>query len=118
MCGNVNYAKGRFFASEHAIVTYPLKKQNVIWLGESIRLADFNRLSQSAAQPGISVQVVKNVQFAEPPKKEQELLGKYIQKVDKKITKSINSTADEIEKLTEYKAILIDSAVTGKIKVS
>jgi len=58
LCGNVNYADGQFFASEHAIVVYPLKNENVTWLGEAIRIADFNRLSQSAAQPGIAVNIL------------------------------------------------------------
>ncbi|MEG2078257.1 restriction endonuclease subunit S [Chryseobacterium sp.] len=62
LCGNVNYAQGKFFATEHAIVVYPNKDVlDILWLGEVIKLADLNKLSQTAAQPGISVTQIKNV---------------------------------------------------------
>lgn len=118
LCGNVNYASGKFYASEHAIVVYPLRKQNVLWLGETIKVADFNRLSQSAAQPGIAVGVIKNVLFPEPPKLQQNEISKSIMLVNNKTDRAIEFQLKQIEKLKEYKATLIDSAVTGKIKVS
>lgn len=117
LCGNVNYAEGKFFASEHAIVVYPLSSEDVVWLGETIKVANFNRLSQSAAQPGISVNVVKNVSFPYPPIDEQTLIADYIQSQSSKIDQSISQHQQQIALLQEYKATLIDQAVTGKIKV-
>ena len=117
LCGNVNYAKGKFYASEHAIVVYPLHQENILWLGESIKIANFNRLSQTAAQPGIAVNVVKNVQFPYPPITEQKAISFFIQLMSQKITTALSLKEQEIEKLKEYKATLINSAVTGKIKV-
>ncbi|WP_304063630.1 restriction endonuclease subunit S [Pedobacter glucosidilyticus] len=117
LCGNVNFAKGQFFASEHAIVVYIINNESLIWLGEAIKIADFNRLSQSAAQPGIAVNVIKNILFPYPSKTEQEQISKYIENVSNKISNTISLKEKEIEKLKEYKASLINSAVTGKIKV-
>jgi type I restriction enzyme S subunit len=117
LCGNVNYASGKFYASEHAIVVYPLRNQDVTWLGETIKVADFNRLSQSAAQPGIAVNVVKNVIFPESPKTEQNEISNFINSLSRKTNDSLERLNIQIEKLKEYKATLIDSAVTGKIKV-
>jgi type I restriction enzyme S subunit len=117
LCGNVNYAKGKFFASEHAIVVYPKDNENYFWLGETIRIADFNRLSQSAAQPGIAVNVVKNVLFPYPPAYEQSFIAQYLGKVYHKIDQVISFKETEIEKLKEFKGTLINSVVTGKIKV-
>jgi type I restriction enzyme S subunit len=37
LCGNVNYASGKFFASEHAVVVYPEKSVDMKWLGEALR---------------------------------------------------------------------------------
>jgi len=117
LCGNVNYAKGKFYASEHAIVVYPLHGENVLWLGEAIKQANFNRLSQSAAQPGIAVSVVKNVQFPYPPIVEQNEISDHINTQSEKIYTAISLKEKEIEKLKEYKSVLINEAVTGKIKV-
>jgi len=118
LCGNINYAEGKFFASEHAIVVYHKLGVNVTWLGEAIKAANFNRLSQSAAQPGIAVNVVKNVLFPYPPCDEQDRIELFIQIQSAKIDQAISLQQTQIEKLKEYKATLIDSAVTGKIKVS
>lgn len=117
LCGNVNYAKGKFYASEHAIVVYPLHNENVLWLGEAIKQANFNRLSQSAAQPGIAVSVVKNVLFPYPPISEQYEISNYLNSISFKISTAITLKEKEIEKLKEYKSVLINEAVSGKIKV-
>lgn len=118
LCGNVNYASGKFFASEHAIVVYPLNEVNVYWLGETIRLADMNRFSQSAAQPGIAVSTIKNIIFPYPSIQEQNEIAVYLDHVNAKIDKAIAIKRQEIEKLKEYKTVLIDAAVTGKIKIA
>lgn len=118
LCGNVNYADGKFFASEHAIVVYHKKNVNVLWLGETIKVADFNRLSQSAAQPGIAVNVIKNEIFPFPSFEEQNRIAAQIESQSAKIDKAIALQEQQIEKLKELKATLIDGAVTGKIKVS
>lgn len=117
LCGNINYADGKFFATEHAVVVYPLNSEDTLWLGETIKVANFNRLSQSAAQPGIAVGVIKNERFPYPPKEEQIKISKYIQTATTKIATAISLKEQEIEKLKEYKMSLIDGVVTGKVKV-
>ncbi len=52
-----------------------------------------------------------------PPKEEQMEILAYIDVQSGKIDKAINLQEIQIEKLKEFKATLINSAVTGKIKV-
>ena len=52
-----------------------------------------------------------------PPFEEQNLIVNYIKAQFLKIDQAIALQQTQIEKLKEYKATLIDSAVTGKIKV-
>jgi type I restriction enzyme S subunit len=52
-----------------------------------------------------------------PPKEEQKLILENIETQSIKIDKAIALQQSQIEKLKEYKAVLIDGAVTGKIKV-
>ncbi len=118
LCGNVNYASGKFFASEHAIVAYPQLPIATRWLGELIRKANFNRLSQSAAQPGISVEVIGKVRFPYAPIIEQHEIANFIDKISQKIDDAITIKQNQITKLNEYKSTLINAAVTGKIKVT
>lgn len=117
LCGNVNYVSGKFYATEHAIVVYPKNHEDILWLGEAIKIADFNRLSQSAAQPGIAVNTIKNIKFPFPNVKEQADISFFIKNISGKIISAITLKENEIEKLKEYKSTLINSAVTGKIKV-
>jgi type I restriction enzyme S subunit len=53
-----------------------------------------------------------------PPKEEQDRITDFLIKSANKIDKGISLKQKEIEKLKEYKGTLINSAVTGKIKVS
>jgi len=52
-----------------------------------------------------------------PPLEEQEEINSYLENVDRKVIKAISLKQQEIEKLKEYKTVLIDNVVTGKVKV-
>ena len=52
-----------------------------------------------------------------PSVKEQQAISEYIEAVTIKTEAAITNQQAQIEKLKEYKATLINSAVTGKIKV-
>ncbi|SDK62678.1 restriction endonuclease subunit S [Microbulbifer yueqingensis] len=53
-----------------------------------------------------------------PPQSEQLHIVQYIKRESKKISNSVALFEKQISKLEEYRRTLIDSAVTGKIKVS
>lgn len=59
----------------------------------------------------------KRMPILVPPKVEQNQIVEFIEKLKNKIATAISLKEQEIEKLKEYKATLINSAVTGKIKV-
>jgi len=52
-----------------------------------------------------------------PPKNEQEAIVTFIESEKTKINEGVEHLQLQIEKLKEYKTTLINSAVTGKIKV-
>lgn len=117
LCGNINYAHGQFFATEHAVVVYPLKNEDIIWLGELLRSSNLNQYSQSAAQPGLSVSVIGNICYPYPPDKEKKKISTYLQSVLPKIENGINICNDRIDLLQERKQIIINEVVTGKVKM-
>ena len=118
LCGNVNYAHGQFFASEHAVVVYPHKQENIVWLGEVIRTSNLNQYSQSAAQPGLAVSLIQNIFYPYPPKEERDEIALYIEKNIKGIKEGIENCQQQISLLQERKQIIINEVVTGKVKVS
>lgn len=117
LCGNVNIAKGKFFASEHAVVVYPYLDFNLTFLSEFLRFMNLGQYSVSAAQPGISVERVNALKIAIPPLIEQTDIGDKI-KVNTCRFDTLTSRAKTmIEVLKERKTALISAAVTGKIDV-
>ena len=61
---------------------------------------------------------LKTIYIPVPPIEEQILINKFIDSNIEQIHKSISFLKNQIERLKEYKTTLINSAVTGKIKVS
>ena len=68
--------------------------------------------------PRASADFIGNMLVAIPPVNEQVKICAYIDEADSYISKLIRSEIRQIEKLKEYKTTLINSAVTGKIKVA
>jgi type I restriction enzyme, S subunit len=116
-CGNINYASGRFFASEHAVVATMKKEYLVKWLGELLTTMNLNQYSVSAAQPGLSVDRIQNLFIPVPSFSEQDLIVHYIETETTRIDQEISILEREIELLAEYRQALISEAVTGKIDV-
>lgn len=117
LCGNVKYAKGKFWASEHSIVIYPKIRIENIYLGEVLKICNLGKLSQTAAQPGIAIGQIKNVSIPIPPLSEQTAIISHIEKETCIITKTIATIEKEIALVQEYRTALIAEAVTGKIDV-
>ena len=114
LCGNINYACGKFWATEHAIVCYPKQEFAQIWLGELLRAMNLGQYSLSAAQPGLSVERVKNLRMPLPPLAEQQSIASYLDTKCHEIDSLISLKQQKIEMLKDYKKSIIFEAVTGK----
>jgi len=66
---------------------------------------------------GISQESIGNYQLCLPPMDEQEIIVSFLEKETLLYDEAISQQERQIEKLKEYKTTLINSAVTGKIKV-
>jgi type I restriction enzyme S subunit len=75
-------------------------------------------LRMRAAQPHLNAEELGVTLVLYPPAEEQFFISEYIDNFSHKTATAICLKEQEIEKLKEYKATLINSAVTGKIKVS
>lgn len=114
LCGNVRLVDQEFWASEHAIVLYPLHELNEQWLLKNLYSMNLNQYSTSAAQPGLAVEQIQKIYTCVPPLQEQNEIAFYLDNKCTKIDKSITLKDNLIEKLTQYKKSLIYECVTGK----
>lgn len=117
LCGNINYANGRFWASEHAVVVHPLRKCLTHWLGELLRAMNLNQYSIAAAQPGLAVERIQNLAIPFPPIDEQEQIDQYIKNQVNAFNAAIAADRRAIELLQEFRTRLIADVVTGKLDV-
>lgn len=75
-------------------------------------------MSYGGGQPNISQEKIRSLKLPFPNASEQEQIADYLDKQTAKIDQAIALKTAHIEKLKEYKSVLINDAVTGKVRVS
>lgn len=117
LCGNINYSEGKFWATDHCVVCTPKTNYNTYWFGETLRACNLNQYSLSSAQPGISVERVKEVLIPTPPFEEQTKIATFLFQKCSEIDQLISIKQQKIVELKEYKKSLIYEYTTGKKEV-
>ena len=115
LCGNINYAEGHFWASEHALVGHPRRMFDRQWFGEVLRTANLGQFSTAAAQPGIAAEVVNNLRIPVPSVETQRLIARFLDRETGLIDGLIEKKTRFIALLKEKRAAVITHAVTKGI---
>ena len=82
LCGNVTYAYGPFFATEHAVVVSPRVELSQRWLYHALIVADLSQYATKSAQPGLSVRRVAEVEIPVPRLSEQYRIADLLDRFD------------------------------------
>lgn len=85
LCGNINFAEGKFYATEHAVVVEHFANTDVTWSGYFLRALNLNQYATATAQPGLAVSNINNVLIPIPPVNEQKRIVKMIDKINAQI---------------------------------
>ena len=72
LCGNIKYAKGKFYATEHAVCVETFAETNVKWACAFLEALNLNQYATATAQPGLAVANINTVLIPLPPKNEQQ----------------------------------------------
>ena len=72
LCGNIKYAKGKFYATEHAVCVETFAQTNVEWACAFLEALNLNQYATATAQPGLAVANIKNILIPIPPNNEQQ----------------------------------------------
>ena len=84
MCGNVQYATGRFYATEHAVVVTPKGNDiNTLWLYYLLQHLKLERYATGAAQPGIAVNKLEQIRVSIPGIMAQTRFSRFARETDK-----------------------------------
>ena len=71
LCGNLNMANGKFYATEHAVVTDTFGLTNVQWAYYFLKAMNLNQYATATAQPGLAVSNIIEKLIPLPPISEQ-----------------------------------------------
>ena len=117
LCGNIHLVRGRFWASEHAVVATLAPAHVLEWFGALLEVMDLNQYSIAAAQPGLSVDRVLNLWAPVPPADEQVLMSEDLVERSREMGDALVTANRQIALFKEYRTRLIADVVTGKIDV-
>lgn len=85
LCGNVHFVKGKFHATEHALVVYPKIEIESYWLYYLLKSMNFNQYATGTAQPGLSVKNLLGIKMTIIPIEQQRQIVAQIQLLEKEI---------------------------------
>ncbi len=112
LCGNINRASGKTFISEHAIAVQANSTSNTEFLAQKLDFFNLNKLSESSAQPGLSVQKISRFKLCIPDIIEQTKIANFLSSVDKKI----ELTEKQLENWQAYKKGIMQQIFSQKIR--
>ena len=115
LCGNVNFAEGKFYATEHAVVVTCFAGVNVEWTRYVLEAMNLNQYATATAQPGLSVATVNEVEFMLPPLNEQCRIAEFIANCFEAIESLTTQTNDLRLNLDRAKSKILDLAIHGKL---
>ncbi|TBN43625.1 restriction endonuclease subunit S [Paracoccus subflavus] len=114
LCGNILRVSGRFFASEHAIVVAPRETTDPNFLGMVLSRMRLGRLSESSAQPVLTVSKLLKLEVSYPPSKdEQTAIAGVLSDMDAEIT----ALAARLDKTQALKQGMMQALLTGRVRL-
>ena len=82
LCGNVCYATGSYYTTEHAVVVSDKGFFNSRFLYHALVHANLNQYKTAGAQPGLSVAKLEKVKIPVPEKEIQDRIAKVLDNFD------------------------------------
>jgi type I restriction enzyme S subunit len=107
--------------NQHVCIVRPSNQITTIYLNgllaSEVGQGQIWFFQQGGGREGLNFQAIKNFYVPLPPKEEQEQIATYIATQTTKLETAISLKTQEIERLKEYKSTLINSVVTGQVRV-
>lgn len=113
LAGNVHLVNGKFWATDHAVI---VTLKNDVFINYFFRMLESMNLNQyafdTAAQPGLSVSRIMNLNIVLPNLKEQHRIADFLGSKCSEIDTLIEHFRARMESAKEYKKAVITEAVT------
>ena len=113
LCGNINMAHGKFYATEHAVVTRPIFDTNMSWAYHILNELDLNQYATATAQPGLAVSKIAEVPIPFPPLAEQHRIVTRVESLFDKLDRAKELSQSALDRFETRKAAILHQAFTG-----
>ena len=117
LCGNINFAEGLFYATEHAVVVETYCKTDVEWAVYTLIHLNLNQYATSTAQPGLSVSTINEVLIPLPPIEEQRRIVRCLNKWATLINQIEQGKVNLQAIIKQAKSKILDLAIHGKLVI-
>jgi type I restriction enzyme S subunit len=119
LCGNINVANGRFYATEHAVVVEHFGMSDVLWGSFFLEALKLNQYATATAQPGLAVANIVNVLIPLPPLAEQKRIVAKIEEL-LPLVDQYGKAWEQLEQLNkafpdDLKKSILQFAIQGKL---
>ena len=115
LCGNLNWASQKFYATEHAVVVECLPNISNRWAYYILHWMNLNQYATATAQPGLSVAVINQVPIALPAFKEQQRIVDRIESLFAKLDEAKQKAQDALDSFEPRKAAILHKAFAGEL---
>ena len=115
--GEINYIEEDFWAHNTALYIKHFYKAFPRFVYYLLSILDIKYLSSGSAVGTLNRNYIHDLVIAIPSYEEQREIVNYITQETARIDEAIDNVRSQIEKLEEYRTVLISDAVTGKIDV-
>lgn len=115
LCGNLNWASQKFYATEHAVVVECLPNISNRWAYYILHWMNLNQYATATAQPGLSVAVINQVPIALPAFKEQQRIVDRIESLFAKLNEAKQKAQDALDSFETRKAAILHKAFAGEL---
>lgn len=119
LCGNINRARGKFYATEHAVLTATFANTDVSWACYFLKALNLNQYATATAQPGLAVSKINYVLIPLPPLAEQHRIVAKIEELQPDID-AYDKAQTKLRTIEQHfpddmKKSLLQYAIEGKL---
>ena len=115
LCGNIKFASGKFYATEHAVAVSGKLPHEITWVSYCLRNMNLNQYATATAQPGLAVSTLNQLPFPYPPLDEQQRIVDRIESLFAKLDEAKAKAEAVLDGFEIRKAAILHKAFTGEL---
>lgn len=115
LCGNLNFATGKFYATEHAVVVTCPSAIDSTWAYYTLKSMNLNQYATATAQPGLAVSNIVKLNIFVPSLHEQQEIVRILDSVLEKESRAKDAAQTVLDQVALLKKSILARAFRGEL---